>query len=212
MALKVVGAGFGRTGTLSMKMALEQLGFGPCYHMFEVFEHGHMHMWQEIADGGAPDWDMVFDGYAATVDWPACNFYADLAVRYPEAKILLTRRPAEDWYRSCINTIFVGMINGPAPDAPDESKAMMRMVTTLIAENTFGGDLTDKENAIRVYEAHNQQVIDTVPADRLLVYETGEGWARLCDFLGVPVPDTPFPKSNTTQEFKERIAARSQSA
>lgn len=207
MTLKVVGAGFGRTGTTSMKAALEQIGFGPCYHMFEVFEHGFADTWQQIADGGTPDWDAVFKGYAATVDWPACNNYAELAAKYPHAKVLLTRRPAEDWYRSCMNTIFVGMIKGPNPDAPAANKAMLRMVTKLIAENTFGGDLTDKDNAIRIYEAHNQQVIDTIPADRLLVYEVGEGWDRLCAFLGVPVPDTPFPKTNTTEEFRERITA-----
>ena len=207
MTLKVIGAGFGRTGTLSMKAALEHLGFGPCYHMLEVADAGHIETWQKIADGQAPDWDMIFKNFNATVDWPACNDYAELSAKYPEAKILLTRRPAEDWYRSCMNTIFVGMIKGVAPDMPERTKAMIRMVTTLIADNTFGGDLTDKDNAIRVYETHNQQVIDTIPADRLLVYETGEGWDRLCAFLGVPVPDTPFPKTNTTQEFKERVMA-----
>lgn len=208
MTLQVIGAGFGRTGTLSLKLALEKLGFDPCHHMMEVFgKPEHIALWQDAADGKAVDWDVVFAGYQAAVDWPVCGFWQVLAEQYPKAKFILSRRDPEKWYASTMNTIFRGMI--AADENPED--AHLKMVCTLIRDNTFGGDLTDKANAIRVFEAHNQKVIDTLPKDRLLVFEATEGWAPLCEFLGVPEPVEPYPRTNSTEEFQARVAAHDKS-
>lgn len=208
MALSVIGAGFGRTGTLSLKGALEQIGFGPCYHMLEVMKiKSASGDWYQAACGDDMDWDAVFEGYNATVDWPSCTFYRELADTYPEAKVILTVRDPKRWYESAINTIFTSM-QLDMPGAPPSIQAQMKMARKLIAENTFGGDLGDEGNAIAVFNAHIEDVKSTIPAERLLVYEVAEGWEPLCAFLDVPVPDTPFPKVNTTEDFRAMIAAR----
>lgn len=208
MALSVIGAGFGRTGTLSLKGALEQIGFGPCYHMLEVMNiKSAPGDWYQAACGDAMDWDAVFEGYKATVDWPACNFYRELAGTYPDAKVLLTVRNPERWYESASNTIF-GSIQMDHSQSPPQVQAQIKMAKKLIVENTFGGDLGDKANAIAVFNAHIDEVKQTIPADRLLVYEVAQGWEPLCAFLDVPVPDTPFPKVNTTEDFQAMIAAQ----
>ncbi|MFN3238406.1 MAG: sulfotransferase family protein [Pseudomonadales bacterium] len=201
MTLQVIGAGFGRTGTLSLKFALEKLGFNPCHHMMEVFgKPEHIALWQDAADGKPVDWDTVFTGYQAAVDWPVCNFWQELAEKYPDAKFILSHRDPEKWYASAMNTIFRGMISAGA----EPEDAHLKMVCTLIRDNTFGGDLTDKANAIQVFQQHNQQVIDALPKDRLLVFEASEGWAPLCEFLEVPIPDEPYPRTNSTEEFQSR--------
>lgn len=208
MALSVIGAGFGRTGTLSLKGALEQIGFGPCYHMLEVMKiKSAPGDWYKAACGDEMDWDAVFEGYNAAVDWPSCAFYRELAETYPDAKVILTLRDPKRWYESAINTIFTSM-QLEMPGAPPSIQAQMKMARKLIAENTFGGDLGDEENAIAVFNAHTEEVKATIPAERLLVYEVAEGWEPLCAFLDVPVPDTPFPKVNTTEDFRAMIAAR----
>lgn len=202
MPLKIVGAGFGRTGTLSMKEALEQLGFGPCHHMLEVFgKPDHIALWQDAADGKAVDWEAIFEGYASAVDWPVCYFWRELAELYPESKVLLTLRDPEAWYDSAVATIFGGMMK-----MTDEMKDPHGlMVKKLVVENTFGGDLSDRKEVIRVFREHNQEVIDSIPSDRLLVYEATQGWGPLCEFLGVPVPDSNYPRTNTTTQFQERF-------
>jgi Sulfotransferase domain len=95
MALRVIGAGFGRTGTHSLKLALEQLGFAPCHHMYEVRAHPEqLAFWQAAARGELPDWDEVFAGFAAQVDWPGARFWRELAEHFPHAKVILSvRRP-----------------------------------------------------------------------------------------------------------------------
>jgi hypothetical protein len=206
MALSVIGAGFGRTGTLSLKMALEMLGFGPCYHMIEVIQHGHAGVWHDIACGQRPDWDQVFSGYRATVDWPACNFYADLADRYPDARVILSLRDPDKWFDSCHSTIFRAMRMDHA-GAPANIRAQMEMARKLIIEGTFGGDIDDRGHAIDVYNRHNEAVRQAVPKDRLLVFEASHGWEPLCRFLEVPVPDLPYPRVNTTEEFQQHFAA-----
>lgn len=205
MALSVIGAGFGRTGTLSLKGALETLGFGPCYHMVEVIQHGFAEHWHRIADGGAPDWERVFDGYRATVDWPACNFYGDLAGLYPDARVILSLRDPDKWFDSCHATIFRAM-RMETDRMPPPVRAQMAMARKLIIENTFGGDIDDRAHAIAVYNRHNEQVRRSIPKDRLLVFEPGDGWEPLCAFLGVPVPDRPYPRTNTTEEFQQHFA------
>ncbi|MFZ5913715.1 MAG: sulfotransferase family protein [Pseudomonadota bacterium] len=199
MALSVIGAGFGRTGTLSLKGALEQLGFGPCYHMIEVIKNPHFSAyWEAIGDGAPAGWDRVFQGYRASVDWPACAYYAELAAHYPDARVILTRRDPGAWFDSAHNTIFTRMPRRLNPVDPRG-----RMAYELIFKKTFGGNIDDRAHAIAVYERHNAEVIRTIPASRLLVYDLAEGWGPLCAFLGVPVPQTPMPKVNTTREFQQ---------
>ncbi len=199
MPLKVLGAGFGRTGTLSMKMALEQLGFGPCHHMMEVFgKPDHIALWLAAGVEKNADWEEILDGYNSAVDWPVCYFWKELAELYPDAKIILTKRDADKWFDSASSTIFKVM--EAAKDDPNG-----QMARTLIMENTFGGDLTDRKKAIDVFNKHNQEVVDTIPGERLLVFEASEGWGPLCEFLEVPVPDTDFPRVNTTEDFQQKF-------
>jgi hypothetical protein len=204
MALSVIGAGFGRTGTLSLKGALEMLGFDPCYHMIEVMQHGFAGKWHDIAHGAAPDWEDVFKGYKATVDWPACNYYRELAELYPDAKIILSLRDADKWYDSCQATIFRAMMM-PREGAPPNVQIQMEMARKLVIENTFGGNIDDRAHAIAVYNRHNETVQKVIPADRLLVFQASDGWEPLCRFLGVPVPAAPYPKVNTTEEFQQHF-------
>jgi hypothetical protein len=208
MALSVIGAGFGRTGTLSLRIALDRLGLGPCYHMLEVFEHPeHIDAWERAAGGAPADWDGLFRGYRSAVDWPACAFYRQLAERYPEAKVVLTLRDSGRWYRSAAETIFPIMTGSPAGDDP-VALAQARMAREVIAERTFGGRVDDRGHAIAVYERHAEEVRRTIPPGRLLVYEVAEGWGPLCRFLGLPEPAEPFPRANTTEDFRRMLAAR----
>jgi hypothetical protein len=208
MSLSVIGSGFGRTGTTSLKLALEELGFSPCHHMSEVtHDTGQAAMWREIAAGHAPDWDKVFEGYAACVDWPAAKFWRELAEHYPGAKFIHSVRPADAWFDSVHATIYPRMHwwrdapSGPMRDA-------MQAAWELIAERTFDGRLDDRDHAVAVFRAHTEEVRRTIAPERLLVYEVGVGWEPLCAFLDVPVPSTPYPRSNTTAEFQARVAAR----
>lgn len=207
MTIKVVGAGFGRTGTLSLKLALEKLGFDKCYHMFEVFQNeGHREIWRTLARGGSVDWDALFAGYQASVDWPSCNFWEAQLGHFPEAKVILSRRDPEGWYASVMNTIYPSSVAARNSDDP-ETRAFGEMVFEVIWDGVFNDRMDDKEYVIGVYLAHNQRVIDNVPADRLLVFEATQGWAPLCDFLDCPVPDEDYPSTNSTAEFQERQRA-----
>ena len=213
--MEVIGAGFGRTGTLSLKAALEQLGFGPCYHMLEVFDKPrHVELWQAAGEGKAIDWQELFAGYRAAVDWPTCAFYEQLMGAYPEAGVILTVRDFEGWYKSVLNTIYPR--GGPdaervSPLGPGDT-SFPRMVNTVIWQGTFGGRFGEKEHARQVVEGHIQQVKERVPAERLLVFDVKEGWAPLCYFLHVPIPETPFPRLNDTAAFQQRIQEREERA
>ena len=210
MALKVIGAGLGRTGTMSLKFALQQIGFDPCYHMIEVFQHqGHAEKWEAIARGGAPDWDDLFAGFQATVDWPSCHYWRELAKAYPDAKIILTERDPKAWFKSISNTILPGLNTPPNPDPRRE--AQRRMAHLIVIEQALGGHL-DHDHVIDAYLRHNEAVKREVPPERLLIYDAPQGWQPLCDFLGVRVPDAPFPKTNSTEEFRNRQAARAAAA
>jgi hypothetical protein len=198
MALRVVGAGLGRTGTNSLKLALEQLLGGRCYHMIEVFGRpDDVPQWHAAARGENPDWDAVFDGYVAAVDWPAAAFWRAIAERYPDAIILLsTRADAETWWRSADNTIFSAFRR----EAPPDMDAWAAMVQDVF-RSTFTTDVNDRAAAVAAYEAHNADVRATAGA-RLVEWQPGDGWEPLCAALGVPVPDAPFPHVNTTDEFR----------
>ena len=202
MPLSVVGAGFGRTGTMSLKLALEQLGFGPCYHMIEVFQNpAAFGYWEAAADGAAMDWEAVFKGYAATVDWPSATFYETMAKAYPDSKVILTERDPEAWWRSTQATIF----NWDAPSA-NLPEPFLRMVEKVVGA-LFDQRIHDHDHVVEVFKRHNARVREVIPADRLLVYEIADGWEPLCAFLGVPVPDGPMPKVNSTEEFQARQGA-----
>ncbi len=199
--MRIIGAGFGRTGTKSMKLALEQLGFGPCYHMFEVFAKPEgIPLWHKAAFGHDIDWDDLLGDYPSGVDWPLSHFWQPLSERYPEAKVLLTVRPADQWYTSMTNTIF-SHLAGKQPE--DGSREMWKeMVDKIVLEDTFDNRPEDRAHCEAVFDRHTALVKETVPADRLIVYEVGSGWEPLCEGLGVPVPEGPFPKTNTTEEFQ----------
>lgn len=204
MPLKVIGAGLGRTGTLSLKFALEQLGLGPCYHMMEVFRLNHASVWNRAFSDETMDWGQVFEGFQSAVDWPSAAFYREHAELWPDAKVILTVRDPESWYKSTQETIFrEDNHQGASP----EWLEMFHKMT----EKSFGGDLHTREHLIDIYTRHNDEVRRTIAPERLLEYRPGDGWEPLCAFLGVPVPETPYPKTNSTEEFQARVAARAAS-
>lgn len=206
MALELIGAGLGRTGTLSLKTALEGIGYGPCYHMIEILvapERGRH--WLERTKDGSHNWETIFAGYRATVDWPAAAFWRELAERNPDAKVILSVRDADRWYDSLMNTIY-SVIDLELPeDVPEVLRDFSTMVRALIFDQTFDGRFEDRAHAKRVFERHNQAVIDAIPASRLLVYQSGDGWEPICKFLEVPEPDDEFPHLNDTAEYRRRM-------
>src|ERR1700687_6131658 len=212
MALKVVGAGFGRTGTLSLKTALEKLGFGPCYHMAEVFPRpDHVRMWHQLAFANSIDWDLIFTGFQATVDWPAARWWREIAAHYPDAKVLLSVRDPEAWYKSMSDTIYQPM-KSTAPDgAPELARLQSEMIRKSVLAETFDNRFEDKGHAIEVFKRHNQAVRDAIDPARLLVFDVREGWAPLCRFLDVPIPDEPFPRLNDTATTQAMIRMMTES-
>ena len=209
--MKVIGAGFGRTGTLSVKAALETLGLGPCYHMLTAFERpDHLRQWNTAQRGGTVDWSALFDGFGSTMDWPACDFWEQLTEAYPDAKVVLTVRNPERWYESFRETLApLWDADSPADGGPTaEFREYLELVRS-IANETFDGRLDDKEHVISSFEKHNREVREKVPADRLLVYEVQQGWEPLCEFLGTDVPEnTPFPHLNDRSSFQEMVRQR----
>lgn len=194
MTLRVVGAGVGRTGTKSLKQALEQLLEGPCYHMVEVFPHPeHVPLWHDAARGEPPRWAALLAGYRAAVDWPASAFYEELARAYPDAIVLLSLRDPDSWWRSAERTIF------PAMDAHLESP-WGEMVREMMARR-FTPDYRSREAAITAFEAHNAGVRTVIPGERLVEWRADEGWEPICAALDLPVPDRPFPHTNTSEEW-----------
>jgi len=198
MALKVIGAGLGRTATFTMKFALEHIGFGPCYHMSEVFASARRNvpLWLDVVSG-KPDWDAVFDGYHSTTDYPACSYWRELADYYPKAKVLLTVRDADSWFDSVSETIFSERMQGSLHGTPQEKM----MQGTVYAP--FGDKIADRAFMTDWFQRRNQEVIDTIPADRLLVFHPRQGWEPLCKFLNVPVPSEAFPRVNSRDELGE---------
>lgn len=209
MVLEVIGAGFGRTGTLSLKTALERLGFGPCYHMIELMRHAeHIHRW-ETALAGRPCWKEVFAGYRATVDWPGVSFWRSLVDAYPEAKVILTVRDPQRWHASVRNTFLSSLESNDGPtflkDAGLPAEDIERL-GQVIGKLGFREFLHDEESAVAEFERHAAEVRKYVASDRLLVYEVSQGWEPLCEFLGVEAPaQEPFPRLNDSASFSELI-------
>jgi hypothetical protein len=199
MTLKVIGAGFGRTGTRSLKAALEELGFDRCYHMEEVLKNPqHLKCWAEIMEGGAADWETLFQGYQSAADWPAAAYYRELMTAFPEAKIILTVRDPEGWHQSLMNTIYqvsrkFARFTRIIPPVHQFLNAMEK----AIWQGVFHNQVEDKEYAVRVFKNHIEEVKRVVPGERLLIFEARQGWQPLCAFLGVPIPtDKPYPHRN----------------
>ena len=196
--LQVIGAGFGRTGTASMREALVRLGCGPCDHMVENFEHPERFaLWADALrrkNTGEPiDWRPLLAGFRAVMDWPGAYFWEELTAAHPEAKIILTVRDPERWYDSIQATIFSG---------PEEQWTPVNW--DIVSTRTFGGRLSDRAHCQAVFARHNQAVQESIAPDRLLVFGVKEGWEPLCSFLDIPVPDDePFPHVNDTAAFQD---------
>lgn len=206
MTIKVIGAGFGRNGTLSLKLALEQLGFDKCYHMMTLDQDKDEDLaWLALSRGENVDFDVLFQGYQASVDWPSCNFWREQMAAYPEAKVILSERDPQRWYESVMNTIYPA--SAAMKDVQDPlMQRRSRMVFELIWDGLFDGRMSDRDHVIDVYLKHNQQVKDEVPPEKLLVFESSIGWEPLCEFLEVPVPETPYPRTNSTEDFATLMA------
>jgi len=203
MTLRVVGAGLGRTGTASLKTALEQLLGAPCYHMIEVFKRpSDTTVWRDAGHGTMPDWSAFLSGYAAAVDWPASAFWEELAAANPEAIILLSTRDPEKWWESASQTIFAPM--GGPPPAPGFGE----MLEAIMGAKRFTENRQDKRAVIAAFERHNANVRAKAPKHRLVEWTAADGWEPICEALGVPVPSTPFPRTNTREEWFERARAR----
>ena len=215
--IKVIGAGLFRTGTLSLKEALEMVGFTKCYHFKEiVLNPAHIPIWLAVVRGKTRmDWEQLFAGYQATTDSPACHYYRELMEKYPAAKVILTVRDPERWYQSVYDTVYshnrpvlqrklyfaaMGLFK---PEFKNRLAAW-EISERLIWQGIFQSRFTDKAFAIELFNQHSAEVKRTVPSDRLLVYNLKEGWEPLCRFLEVPTPDQPFPHLNDTASFLER--------
>ncbi|VUD68882.1 hypothetical protein TDB9533_04241 [Thalassocella blandensis] len=199
MTLEVIGVGFGRTGTMSLKVALEQLGYGPCYHMMDVMQGPSKiaDSWLRVLHGEPPEWEKIFHGYRASVDWPALYFLPELLEKYPGIKVVLTERDAESWYQSAAGTIFRAIQTRQGNWVPKQQQLALE----LIIEKTFHNKADDKKTAKEIYEAHICWVKSTVPAKQLICFNVRDGWPSLCQSLNKPVPLNAFPQLNTSSDF-----------
>ena len=209
MTLQVIGAGFGRTGTLSMKAALEKLGYKKCHHMIEVLmtdDPTHLDYWDAVGKGERPGGDKIFEGFQASVDFPSSLYWKELSEAYPEAKVVLTVRSFESWYKSAMATIYAVGKKQPAwTRLIPKPRKIDRMTKNVIWTGKFDGKFEDKAYAEKVWNAHIEEVKATLPPERRLVFEVKDGWKPLCEFLGKPVPTGPFPRVNDAEQFHKMI-------
>lgn len=199
--MKVIGLGVGRTGTLSLKLALERLGFAPCHHMLEVEDNlaAQLPLWDAALDGH-PDWQAIYSGCQSAVDWPTAGFTHELIAAYPSAKFILPHRSPESWAESFSHTI--GKLLTERDTLPAEIQDWIEMVVRVVTKTgiPFGSDVAE---LVKAFTAHNEAVRAAVPAGQLLIFQVKEGWGPLCEFLNVPVPPEPFPRRNNRKEFWE---------
>ena len=201
MTISLIGAGYGRTGTLSLKSALETLGYSKCHHMIEVIRNpGEPEKWLQAIDAKTVNWESLLEGYEATVDWPACHFYQELADYYPKAKVLLSIRDPFEWFES-MSATTLGVIRKRMQAS--NAGQPKNLGTELVGNAALGGEIDDAEHAIRMFNQHTKEVVDIIDSDRLLIYNVREGWEPLCQFLDKPVPDAAFPRVNSRDEFEE---------
>lgn len=207
MSIDIIGLGVGRTGTYSLRMAINRLSYGPCHHMEEVLKQMDVQvpLWSETLKGNM-NWSAIYDGYKSAVDWPTAAFYRALIKEYPSAKFILTERSPESWADSFGSTIYK-LLAGRA-QAPAKMHDWLEMVTEVVTRTGFPQGL-DRDGLMKGFKAHNQAVKETIPEEQLLVYQVKEGWEPLCKFLDEPVPDEPFPRTNNREEFWELVNAGS---
>ncbi len=187
---------------MSLKRALEELGFGPCHHMQEVLAHPEqVAHWQAIVAGRPVKWDEVFAGYRSQVDWPGAHVWRETAAAYPKAKVIHTMRPEGLWWKSFSTTIAKLMSDFKDMPLPPHVRSMADVAMELIARETFRGKFAERDGAIAAYRLRAEQVRSAIPPERLLVLDVAEGWEPLCRFLGHKVPDTPFPNMNSNEDF-----------
>jgi hypothetical protein len=199
--LQIIGAGFGRTGTNSLKIALEILGFEPCYHMFEVTRNpNHVEFWNSVADKEPVSWRDFFRPYQAAVDWPVSAYWFELFQEISFPKVIITIRDPEEWYESAKSTIFLGMENWDKSDNP-ETRNRMKMAKNIILDGVFSSQYKKKDHCIKVYENHLSRVRSVVPDGKLLEFDLSKGWVPLCDFLSIGKPEVTFPHTNTRESF-----------
>ena len=209
MALEVIGPGFGRTGTASLKRALETLGFGPCHHMEEVFPRPEsVPHWQAVAAGRPVVWDEVFAGFRSQVDWPGAHCWRALIDAYPNAKVVLSVRPEESWWKSYSATIGTLMASYQKAPLPPHVRDMIEATADMIEKQTFGGPSSDREGALAAFRRRTDEVRAAVAPERLLVFDVAEGWEPLCRFLERPTPEEPFPHVNTTEDFWNAVRGK----
>ena len=202
MGLQVIGAGLGRTGTTSLRLALEELLGGRCYHMLEVRERADdPDVWGDAYEGRLPDWRTFFDGYQAAVDWPSAPFWRELSEAFPEAPILLSVRDVDAWWQSVSSTIFIALATYFAPDAPDDG--WTRMGRGMMTR--FTPAWQDESSAKAAYLDYNEHVRATAPPNRLVEWHPEDGWQPICLALGLEVPDRPFPHVNTTAQARAEL-------
>ena len=197
--MEVIGAGFGRTGTSSLQAALEELLGGKCYHMKDIMMRpAQLKAWHEFAVGKTSkmDWELLFAGYVAIVDCPVCIYYKEIMGIFPEAKIILTVRDSQSWWKSFNRLMSMVDKARLLCFLVPKLRKVSQFTDKIIIENVFGGRM-EKENCMNIFERHNQEVRELVPKGRLLEYDVAQGWKPLCEFLGVPVPKKPFPHLNT---------------
>lgn len=218
MALEVVGAGWGRTGTESLKKALEILGYNKCYHMYELIkDQSRFPYWMELSEKHSTDYEKLFDGYKAAVDAPACHYYQEIMAYYPEAKIILTVRDGNAWYESAVKTILfpppllvrglIRLMSFVLPPMKNVPKGL-KWIDETIRKGFWHNKMSDKSYMINLFEEWNKQVIKTVAEDKLLVFSVKEGWAPLCKFLNKEIPSLDFPHANDSKDFKKNYLKR----
>lgn len=209
--LEVIGIGFPRTGTMSLKHALERLSLGPCYHMIEVFRRPQdVPFWRSAMQthGEGVAWNEVFADFRSTTDCPAGYFWRQLLSEFPQSHYVLTIRDPDAWYESFLATVYDAMIHPER--APDEDhRDVQLMARELILDRMFDGRFLDRDFAISQYHSHINAVQAAIPSEHLLTFDVATGWEPLCEFLQLPIPAQPFPRSNTRDEFRQRITSAS---
>ena len=205
MAINIIGVGVGRTGTYSLRLAINKLGFGPCHHMEEVLKNMDVQvaLWSETLKGNA-DWNSIYDGFNSAVDWPTAGFFRELIKEYPTAKFILTERNPENWADSFGSTIY--KLIGGRDKAPEKMHNWLNMVNKVITKTGFPEGL-GRDGLINGFIAHNNAVREIIPEEQLLIFQVKDGWEPICNFLNVPVPDEPFPRTNNREEFWELVNA-----
>ncbi|NOY24588.1 MAG: sulfotransferase family protein [Oligoflexia bacterium] len=199
MTLQVIGSGLGRTGTRSMKDALEVLGFGPTFHMTELYQHPEL---LPVWDTQLPDWSRALTGFHSTLDYPAALYWRALHHAFPQARVLHTTRDPDQWYDSVLATIYPASHRWSTP----QERALADFIERVVWQGQFHGRFEDRSHAIEVFLAHERAVVSAVPASRLLIYRVGSGWGPLCTFLEVEPPCQPYPRLNSRDAFRARTS------